>query len=192
MLNSLPPRYFCDFSVPEREDGSPLKSCKQAGDYECYVHWLADYLHHENLPLSLEQQNWLLSNEFDPGNVVFCCSDIYGYTVTHLKDLEQHFANGVSFEDYRAKLKPLWEECTHTLKDREEWSFEEFLVVDQENYARLQREWQQEQFIDQSWSHADIPFRSLLNRALRMMPDHDERYRKLDHYFQNFGENASK
>lgn len=192
MLESLPPRYFCDFSVPERENGSPLTSCEQAGDYERYVHWLADYLHHEILPLSTEQQDWLVWNEFDPGEVVFWCSEIYGYMITFLEDLEEHFANGESFKDYRAKLKPLWEERAQTPEEREEWSFEEFLMVDEENYVRLQREWQQEQATDQLWSHADIPFRSLLNRALRQIPDHAVRYRELDHYFQNFQDNASK
>jgi hypothetical protein len=56
---SAPPRYLIDFTVPKREDGSDLLDCTRAGDYEIYVHWLADYLHTADLQLSPLQKEWL-------------------------------------------------------------------------------------------------------------------------------------
>ena len=72
LLESLPPRSFVDFTLPERSDGTELSMCREAGDFQTYVAWLADYLHMVRLPLSPAQQSWLDSTPGSPQGVIFC------------------------------------------------------------------------------------------------------------------------
>ncbi|MBA3609625.1 MAG: hypothetical protein H0W43_14150 [Chthoniobacterales bacterium] len=52
MLNLLPPRFLCDFTIPCRADGTFLEARRNEADYQAYVRWLSDYLHTVELPLS--------------------------------------------------------------------------------------------------------------------------------------------
>lgn len=60
------------------------------------------------------------------------------------------------------------------------------------SYIRLHREWQQGIETGQEWESVDIPFRSLLGWAMRQTPEHEERFKELDLYFQNFHETSRK
>jgi hypothetical protein len=190
MLNSLPPRFFCNFTVPKRADGSPLSSCQESGDYEYYLRWLADYLHTVEIPLSAEQESWLQSRNASPESVIFQCSDAFGYAIDSLEDLNGSFDNGEDYSSYRAHMLSVWEDLD--VEQREEDPFEDWLDLDKATFERLRRERVQEKNSGIPWSHADIPFRSLLAWALHQMPNRDERYHQLDWFFRNFQDNASK
>lgn len=190
---STPPRYFIDFTVPQRGDGSPLVECSQPGDYEAYVHWLADYLHAADLPLSPEQQEWLGRFRGDSTDLIFYCSDSFGYDVEWLEGIDNHIKEGKCYQGFKDCMEPHWRECNADFDDPEDqWSFEDYLGITEKDYNA--RKCEIEQMGDDSsyWSHADIPFRSLLCHALRRIPSHEERFREMDFYFQNFTDNASK
>ncbi len=57
VLNLLPPRFLCDFTIPCRADGTFLEARRNEADYQAYVRWLSDYQHTVELPLSEEQQD---------------------------------------------------------------------------------------------------------------------------------------
>jgi|GEM_PF-1321686 len=191
---SSPPRYFVDFTVPQREDGSSLLNCSQPGDYEAYIHWLADYLHGADLPLSPSQREWLGSFQGTPANLIFHCSDSnYGYDAGWLEGIEDHIKEGRDYADFKGFMEPHWRECNEAFEEPDDqWSFEDFLGITEGDYNARKTELEQMGGDVPNWSHADIPFRSLLCHALRRIYSHDERYREMDSYFRNFTENASK
>jgi hypothetical protein len=188
-----PPRYFVDFTVPLRGDGSLLLRCSQPGDYEAYVHWLADYLHEADLQLSPSQRDWLDRFQGSPSDLIFCCSDCYGYAVDWLEIVDSYIKDDLSYAEYQASMEPHWREANEDFDDPEnQWSFEDYLGVTEREYNTRKGELAQVGEGGQNWDHADIPFRSLLCYALRRIDSHNERYREMDFYFRNFSDNASK
>ena len=127
MLNLLPPRFFCDFTVPRRADGSLLLSCRDSADYKTYVRWLSDYLHTADLPLSPEQQDWLLDTRPDAHQAIFACSDIYGYALFQLEDIVNDIEAGRSYEDFRAAWLKGYETELSTEDREREGPFEEWM-----------------------------------------------------------------
>ena len=185
MLCDLPPRFFCDFTVPQLRDG-----ITSSDEYKEYVLWLADYLHHAELPLSQDQQHWL--QQATPRGVFYACSDSYGFGASDLEAVEHYFASGETHAQWRTRMRGEWEVFYPTPLDREENPFEEWHNLSDVVYSRLHREWQQEKDMGQEWHHLDIPFRSLLGWALRQIPEHEERFSELDFYFENFHEASRK
>ncbi len=185
MLSILPPRTFTDFTVPHRTDGTALTACEQLGDYERYIHWLADYLFQANLPLSAEQQQWFQEEDREPGGIIFECSDAFGYALWELETIQMAFEAGDDWPSYRAFMYKAWEED-------QEFPFEEWMCCEETDFNRIRREWEEEKAVGQEWSHADIPFRPLLSRALKQISDQAERIRAMDRFFVNFSENADK
>lgn len=187
LLENLPPRAFVDFMVPKRPDGSDLHACREDGDYSLYVAWLADYLHAVRIPLSPDQERWLHAEERSAQSVIFECSDFYGYALWDLDAIQSWFEEGNSYEEYNAEVRGLWLEHTDP-QDREEFPFEE---LSREAFDRLRREWAQAKAAGVNWTHADIPYRSLLSWALRQISDATLRRNEVDWYFRNFDDNAS-
>jgi len=68
------------------------------------------------------------------------------------------------------------------------YSFEEWFDMDQTLFDRMHREWRAERALPESVDPTDVPFRLLLARALRQIPDRNERVRQTDW----FSRNASK
>lgn len=188
ILRNLPPRFYIDFSVPVRTDGSALTNCCQPEDFPQYVAWLADYLHQAPIPLSTNQQSWLASKDRAPKEVIFECSDFFGYAIWELASLDWCFEEGGDHATYDAEMRKQWMESTDP-EDRDEFPYEELSL---EAFERLKREWQQEKAVGTEWHHADIPFRSLLAWALRQMDDQAERHREIEWFFDNLENNASK
>ena len=112
LLENLPPRFFVDFTVPKRAEGSALVSCREAGDYTRYVVWLADYLHQASIPLSADQQRWISSTAMTPEKVIFECSDLFGYASCDLDSLVTWFEAGGDYAAYDAEMRRLWRETT--------------------------------------------------------------------------------
>lgn len=192
VLNSLPPRFLCDFTVPCRPDDSFIEACRNEADYQTYVRWLSDYLHTVDLPLSEEQQDWLIDNRPDSEKVIFECSDFPGYANWQLESLMMDFEAGKTYANFRAECLRLYETELRP-EDREiEGPFEDFLDCSEAVYDRLFREYQAEKAIGREWSHPDMPYRSLLSWALQKMPEAEKRYQQVNFYFVNFSENASK
>lgn len=187
LLDILPPRSFSDLTVPLRPDGTALETCRQKGDYERYVAWVADYLHRTDLPLTEEQKAWLEGAGKDPKGIIFTCSDVFGYTVDALEELTWWFTEGKTYDDYKREMREIWEAHTDP-EDKAEFGFQ---VLSEATFQRLKREWEEECARGEC-SHADIPFRALLAWALRQMPDAEERQKEMDWFFRNFQDNASK
>ncbi len=192
MLNLLPPRFLCDFTVPCRADGSFIETCRDDADYQAYVQWLSDYLHAAELPLSEEQQDWLIDNRPAPENVIFSCSDIPGYAIHQLAALELDFEAGKTYADFRNESLRFYETDLGAEGRAIEGSFEEFFDCSEAVYDRLFCEYQAEKALVREWGHADMPYRSLLSWALHKIPAAEKRYREMDFFFTNFIENASK
>jgi hypothetical protein len=187
MLSDLPPRFFCDFTVPSARDGITASD-----EYKEYLHWLADYLHQAELPLSQDQQDWLQQTGRSPRGVIFACSDSYGFGASDLEFVESYFTPDETYSQWRARIREEWEDFYPTPEDREENPFNEWQRLSEEVYARLHREWQQGKETGHEWQSVDIPFRSLLSWSLRQLPGHEERFKELDFYFENFHEASSK
>ena len=120
------------------------------------------------------------------------CSDSYGFGASDLKAVEHYFAMGETHVQWRSRMRAEWEIYYPTPLDREENPFEEWLNLSEVVYTRLHREWQQEQAMGQEWHYLDIPFRSLLCWALRQISEHEERFKELDFYYENFHEASRK
>ena len=189
MLRSLPPRSFADLTVPNRADGTPMTSCRGEDDYKTYVHWLADYLHTTDIPLTPAQQAWLQTTAYTPDQAVFWCSDTYGYAIDQVDGVELAFAEEETWEHYRERMRPFW---VADEEDKEENPFDEWIGIDEPTFNRLHAEWLESQACGDIPRPADVPFRPLLAWALRQIPDRAERVRKLDGFFRNFSDNASK
>jgi hypothetical protein len=187
-LENVPPQSFVDFTVPKRPDGTELMSCQRAGDYETYVAWLADYLHTVRLPLSPDQVRWLDAAPRSPDDVLFTCSDSHGYAASDLAELRSWFRSGGSHAEYHAEGCRSWLQYTAP-EDQEDCPFEELSL---EAFERHRRAWEQERAARVDWHHADIPYRALLNWALRQIADPVVRRDEVDWYFRNFSDNASK
>lgn len=186
-LEDLPPRYFCDFKVPGLAEETVTEV-----EYSEYVRWLADYLHRVELPLSEAQQEWLRQTDHSPRGVIFSCSDSYGFAASPLEDVSRFFADGEDYDAWRSRMRLEWESFYPTPEDREENPIEEYNCLPEGLFNRLHREWRQEREMGQEWSHADIPFRSLLSWALHQIPDSEERFKEMDFYFKNFHETSCK
>jgi hypothetical protein len=191
MLSYLPPRSFDDFTVPVRADGSSLVATEQPDDYTIYITWLADYLHDVALPLTPDQEAWLrnVHPTSTPEEVIFRCSDAYGYALWELIAVEDHFTLGHTWEEYQTSQRNIWDELGC---ESGGFTFEESSEMNETIYERLRREWVVEEKIDFYWSHADIPFRPLLAWAFRQIPEHKKRVEQVDWYFTNFSNNAQK
>ena len=189
---AAPPRYYIDLTVPKRGDGSDLFDCTRAGDYETYVHWIADYLHTADLQLSPLQKEWLERFSGGPSDLIFECSDSYGYAAAWLEDVDCHISEGLSFKEFKELVEPMWREENEDLDPEDRCSLEEYLGITEAEYNY--RIFEIEQLGDdiENCIHADLPYRSLLCHALRRISSHDERYHEMDRYFRNFTENASK
>lgn len=216
MPNFLPPRYFCDFTLPTREDGTPLdptswpayhtfydhwilepafglpSSTTVICDYGFYVRWLSDYLHHAALPLSPDQQRWLAESPRKPSSIIYACAEGYGYALHDVEIIEAAIDGGANYDRFRSRMKANWENQNPTVAEREEHPFENCLCVSEIVFNRMIRERHQELQTGQTWTHTDIPFRSLLNHALRQIPDSEERFREMDFFFRKFCEEAMK
>lgn len=188
LLENLPPRSFVDFTVPIRVDGSPLLACSQTGDYETYVTWLADYLHVVDLPLAMEQCDWLEAKLRSAKEVIFQCSDTPSYAVWDLEILEGYFEAGDTSEEYNKAMREAWLESTAP-EDREEFAFEE---LSSKTFARLHREWLEQKGCEEAWQHPDMPYRPLLAWALRQMPDAEVRRKEMHWFFSNYSDNTCK
>ncbi len=187
ILEDLPPRYFCDFTTPVAAEkiSSEVK-------YTEYVRWLADYLHQVELPLSESQRQWLLQKDQSPRGVIFSCSDSYGYAASLLDELSSSFTMEEDHSAWRSRMRLEWESFYPTHEDRKENPFDDWYDLPEDLFKRLHEEWRQELEMRQQWSHADIPFRSLLSWALRQIPDSETRLKQIDFYFQNFQEVSRK
>jgi hypothetical protein len=189
MLSSLPPRSYPDLTVPERADGTALVSCNSPDDYPRYVHWLADYLHTAQVPLTPAQEVWLQALQPTAHDVIFQCSDSLGYATDQIEDIESFFTTGGTWLEYLDMMQAAWDSANDVEHDE---TFEEWLDMTEARFERLRVEWNEKQKFAPDYYHADIPFRSLLAWALRQIPDHEERFREMDWYFRNFSDNASK
>lgn len=174
--------------MPCRADGSLLKDCAQDGDFEVYVAWLADYLHAVDLPLTMEQRDWLEAKPRSAQEVLFLCSDTPGYAVWDLEILEGYFEAGDTCEEYNRAMREAWLESTAP-EDREEFAFEELLP---KTFARLHREWLEQKGSEDAWPYADMPYRPLLAWALHQMPDAEVRRKEMHWFFSNYCDNTSK
>ncbi len=190
---SARPRYFIDFTVPHREDGSALTTCSEPGDYEVYVHWLADYLHGACLPISPLQQAWLELFQGSPMDLIFYCSESFGNDADWLNGVDNHIKEGTSYQEFKDLMEPHWRECNQDFDSPEDqWTFEEFLGITEAAYNARKVELESMGDEIPYWSHVDIPFRSILCHALRSIPSHDARFLEMDFYFRNFTDNANK
>jgi hypothetical protein len=185
MLDNLPPRFYSDFTLPPVQEGAT-----RSDEYKEYFHWLADYLHAAELPLSDHQQEWLRNET--PHGVIFACSGEYGFSGSDLEFVESYFRSNETYSDWRSRMKNEWEIYYPTSEDREENPFDEWQPLSKEVYTRLHQEWQQEQETGQTWQTVDIPYRSVLSWALRQIPTHEERFQMIEEYFQNYLEESRK
>ena len=181
MLFLVPPRHFCDLSVPEGVIDPDDR-------YNSYVRWISDYLHKVEIPLSENQKAWLDSRAWTPQEVILQCSDGYGYALLELDLLASFLAEGGTWQKYREDCYAVWQESGQG----EGFTFEECSPLTETGFERLRKEWLQEAKLTEPVRHNDMPFRSLLAWALRQMPDAGERFNQMDFYFRNLNDNASK
>lgn len=190
LLNDFPPRHYADITVPPGQDGKPLLATRNQQQYDAYIGWLADHLHASDIPLHPRQQSYAeRSDGQEPDCLPFWISDTVGFTIWELEEIGFSFAEGESWEQFDAVQREQF--AIFKEDDDLETSFEEW-AVNRSAWERLREEWREAQALPCLPAHADIPFRALLSRALKRVPDRQERVRLLDRFFDNIDENASK
>lgn len=191
MLRELPPRYFADATVPLGADGMPLKStCISGPDYIIYLAWLADYLVATVFPVHPRQLAYVaVVDAQSPETAVFRISDVFGYSVWELESFDAHVTNGGTWEEWNQQEVEDWSQ-----RDVDAWAGTAFdeVCLDRATFARIQEEAKEEQQLNMTAAHADIPYRSLLSRILHRVPEHERRVRILDSYFRNFSGNTAE
>lgn len=188
MLEDHPPRHFCDLSVPSRADGTPINRDATGEDYTIYVHWLADHLYETDLPLHPRQLAWALeSDNREPSHGIFKISEEASFGLWNLEYVEQAFADGGTWEDEMAEARRTWEAAWPSPEDHEDHPVEEYLIT-RNVWDRIGEEWMEKPV----YHHADIPYRSLLARLLKRIPDRERRIWEIDSFFRNFFDNLAK
>lgn len=188
MLEDLPPRHFGDLSIPVRADGTGIERTASGDDYWIYVRWLADHLCTSDVALHPRQVAWALDSDLrEPSDGIFRISEWSSSELWDLESLEESFALGKSWESFTEERRRQWEEVWASSGEVDEHPIDEYLVS-REVWNRILEEWKERP----RFNHADIPYRALLARLLKRIPDPEERVRVLHFFFQNYTDNLSK
>ncbi len=178
------PRAYVDWTIPVRPDGTPLSSVRTEEDYKRYVDWLADYLHDTEI-LIPEEQKGVSASLFDLSENLSC-------DFLNVEEIEDFARDGKSFSEWHEHEQAWMNEMDPDWLDV--WFEEETEpgFLPESEYARIAREVHEASRIPPEITHADIPYRALMAKIMKTMPDKADRVRKLDFFFSNLQENYRK
>jgi len=181
MLDDLPPRRYCDCTVPVRTDGSALTRCIDWVDMRHYAVWLSKYLYEVEIPLTPEEEQWIASQPSKPS--IFGISLDYGKNLLPLEDVEDAFAKGaVLYESYMQEVRNTWKRRYPTPESQAENPFEWLYGLSRETFSRLLKEWKEWKASGDESNHADIPFRPLLAHLIKQIHYSGHQERAIDNY----------
>lgn len=182
-----PPRYSVDFTLPLLKDGINLHSRTHPWHWEMYIHWLADYLHTNEIPLSITQVNWLKNFRGSAEELISCCSEWYVFEKHWLEGIDNHICQNKSFQDFKDYLEPYWRETNAECSSTDElWSIDEYLNISESDYNDRILEFQQLGNCVFEFQFPDIPFRSLLSNAVSKVSSQAMRYIMIENFFKAF------
>jgi hypothetical protein len=191
MLSDLPPRHFADATGPLIGDAGPFNWVGIAeSDYNSYLRWLVNHLQTASLPLHPRQLAYAaIADGQTPETAVFWLANNFGCAHMELDDLNHHLDKGGTWAEWEQEDHQAWLEQPDDI--RAEQPFEEY-SIGQERFDQLREEWEAEQRLAPGTRCADIPYRALLARILRRVPEGKPRLDLLHDFFRIFSENAAK
>lgn len=180
------PRAYIDWTVPLRPDGTAIVRTLNESDYDLYLNWLADYLYETEFPIPEAQCSVQAS--------LFELSEHLSIDWGYLDSLETHIKEGGSFAAWHQKEVEGFESLDKAEKqiwlESSETGSPEYLL--EKDFNRIVKEVEDAKRVPSEIEHLDIPYRSVISRILKKMPEHVERVAELDGYFGNISENLSK
>lgn len=180
------PRAYIDWTVPNRPDGTAVVSTLNEKDYDLYLNWLADYLYEIDLPLPESQR--------DVSATLFQLAENLSADWLNLEHLETHIKEGGSFATWHQKEVEEFESLDASEKEiwleASESGCPEFLT--EAEFYRIAKEVNEASRVPAGIQHLDIPYRALISRILKKIPQHRKRVAALDRYFSDIDENFSK
>ncbi|SMP39737.1 hypothetical protein SAMN06295888_101316 [Desulfonatronum zhilinae] len=187
------PRAFIDWTVPFDELGNEIGMCHDTETYQRYIKWLADYLYRTEIPVPENQLQDLAKFEAKEGiaSAVFWLSDDLGYSIWETELIESCCSDGLSYEEYHQVEVNLWNEMPENEREVCEDPEEEFFTSEAD-YKRICQEAIDAKKVPPHIRHADIPYRPILAKLLKIVASKDERVAHLDYFYHNYNECASK
>jgi len=188
MVDTLPPRAWTDISEPEFPE--------EVDQYKYYIEWLADYLFTTDIPLHPRQLEYVTQmGGMKPSSCIFEISDIYGYTVDVVEGIENSLEDGEDWTAYDNRHRDFWDNDFDDQAREDQGCYEEW-ATSSIIWHRCRDEWLEKQELIKKYGnipdHADIPFRSILALSIKQIPGREDRIKYIQHFFQNFFDNASK
>ena len=180
------PRAYIDWTVPNRQDGTAIVPPLDDNDYGVYLNWLADYLYENDFPVPESQR--------DVQATLFDLSENLSIDWLNLEFLERHIKEGGTFSEWHQSEVDRFESLDETEKElwleSSESGCPEYLS--EKDFNRIANEVKQKSRVPSEIQYLDIPYRALISRILKKIPEHSERVAELDRYFSNATENYSK
>jgi hypothetical protein len=118
-------------------------------------------------------------------------SDCLGYSIWHTSALECFYKGGAKYEEVHKDDLELW----NNLSDDERKVMTDggaTFFVSEEEYERIGKEKIDSEKVPSHIRHTDIPYRAILAKLLKAVPDKKERIERLDYFYFNYNECASK
>ena len=184
-----PPRAYIDWKVPCRNDGSPLASTKSEAEYDFYISWLANYLYEIDIPVPKCQEGLsgfpcFVPDEFDP---------------RAFENLENKILEGLDYSAYFKQMTEQWNDYRNELKaqfpDSEECDetsnkkyFFDTCVATEEQFDRVVGEIAERRSkgVPAELSHADIPYRAVFSRTLKLISAYNDRVSALHAFYDKY------
>jgi hypothetical protein len=191
-MPNFPPRCWIDWKVPLDEGGQELGVVNgDAERYQQYLHWLADYLYETPIPVPERQRDVVERYQESGGasSAIFDIAASLGYELSALEACEDEINRGVSWEEFHDNEMQYWEGLSGA--EREGFTKED-VVMTRAEFERVSVEVEESKSIPRHIGHADIPFRAIFAIFFKEIEDHQERYRLLKQFYQEFYECASK
>jgi hypothetical protein len=190
-----PPRAYVDWKVPIRSDGSLLASTEGKVEYYVYISWLANYLYEADIPVPKCQEELcgfpcFIPDEFDP---------------FAFEDFENKIMEGLDYQAYYKLKTEQWNEYYKELKEQfpdsdesDETSnkkyFFDVCVATEEQFNRVGMEIAERRSkgVPAEITHADIPYRAVFSRTLKLIPSHSDRVSALNAFYDKYSREMDK
>ena len=184
-----PPRAYIDWKVPVRSDGSLLASTRSKAEYDFYIAWLADYLYEIDIPVPKCQEGLsgflsFVPDEFDPNA---------------FEELENKIIEGLDYpaylelkteqwNDYYKELKEQFPNSEESDENSNKKYFFDVCVATEEQFNRVVGEIAERRSkgVPAELSHADIPYRAVFSRTLKLISAYNDRVSALHAFYDRY------
>lgn len=180
MITPFPHRCFQDATLPPR--GADASS-------DDYAKWLADYLW--NCQLEVPERQWQeerdLENAKSPTGWICSLASKIGWADDDLDTVAEAVNKGMSYGSFMARQIELWKEI-----DEANPEYLHNWVVDPGDFHQVQEEEKERRATGLDFSMIDMPYRALLAKALKRIPDPNDRVKAIHDFFGTYHDERGK